>query len=226
MVIIHGEDKVSSYKRLIELSDSYKQNQIEVISYDPQDLDITTLRQELSSGLFGTSKCFIIKNLLSTLKSKSKDKIIDLLKQDSTQEVILYESKSVSATNLKAFPKAKVEAFEISPIIFKFLDCLRPRNIRQILLGWKKLTEGGNEPEYIFAMVVRQVRLLIQAKSGPSYLKMAPYPKKLITAQAENYTLDQLISLHTALYEIDKKIKTGASPVGMEQLLPNFFQKI
>lgn len=226
MLIIHGEDKASSYKRLIALADSYKDKQIEVISYDPQDLDITTLRQELSSGLFGVSKCFIIKNLLSSTKSKSKDKIIDLLKTDIGQDIILYENKSLSATLLKPFSKAVVESFEISPIIFKFLDCLRPRNIRQILLGWKKLLEAGNEPEYIFAMVVRQIRLLIQAKSGPSYLKMAPYPKKLITAQAELFSLDHLISLHNSLYEIDKRIKTGSSPLGLEQLLPNFFQKI
>lgn len=226
MVIIHGEDKVSSYKRLMELSEGYKSRGVELVTFDPQDLDITTLRQELSSGLFGLSKCFIIKNLLSSAKSKAKDKIIDFLKSVTDQDLIIYESKSVSATNLKPFTKVKTEAFEISPIIFKFVDCLRPRNIRQILLGWKKLIEGGNEPEYVFSMVVRQIRLLIQAKSGASYLKMAPYPKKLVTAQAEHFTLDELILLHSALYEIDKKIKTGGSPVGMDQLLPNFFQKI
>jgi DNA polymerase III delta subunit len=226
MLIIHGDDKVTSYRRLTEISNTYRDRQIEIIIYDPQDLDITTMRQELSSGLFGVSKCLIIKNLLSTTKSKAKDKIIDLLKSDSTQEVILYENKSVSATNLKPFSKTKVEAFEISPIIFKFVDCLRPRNIRQILLGWKKLIDGGNEPEYIFAMVTRQFRMLIQAKSGASYLKAGYNQKRAVVAQAEHYSLEQLILLHTFLYEIDKKIKTGGSPLGMDQLLPNFFQKI
>jgi len=226
MVIIHGDDKVGSYKRLMDMCQIYKDKGFEVVSYDPADLDITTLRQELSAGLFGLSKCFVVKNILSSAKSKSKDKIIDFLKTVSDQEVIIYENKSVSVTGLKPFAKVKTEAFEISPIIFKFVDCLRPRNIRQILLGWKKLIDGGNEPEYIFSMVVRQVRLLIQAKSGASYLKMAPYPKKLVTAQAEHFSLDELIALHCALYDIDKKIKTGMSPVGMDQLLPNFFQKI
>lgn len=226
MILIHGEDKVSSYRRLTELTDAYKAKQIEVVSYDPQDLDITTLRQELSTGLFGASKCFIIKNILSTTKSKNKDKIIDLLRSEVGADIILYEGKSLTAANLKPFSKAKIEAFEISPVIFKFLDCIRPRNFRTLLLGWKKLIDNGNEPEYVFAMIVRQVRLLIQAKSGPSYLKMAPYPRKLITAQAEHFTLDQLISLHQELYEIDKKIKTGASPLPMDQLLPNFFQKV
>lgn len=226
MLIIHGDDKVTSYKRLIEITDSYKQKQMEVVSYDPQDLDITTLRQEMSSGLFGVTKCFVFKNLLSSTKSKSKEKIFELLKSDLGEDVILYEGKSVSATNLKTFSKAKIESYEVSPIIFKFLDCIRPRNARTMMLGWNKLIEQGNEPEYIFAMVVRQIRLLIQAKSGPSYLKIAPYPKKLITAQAEHFSLDQLISMHQNLYEIDKRIKTGLSPLAMEQLLPNFFQKI
>lgn len=227
MIIIHGEDKSLSYKRLIELTDDFKKRQIEVVIHDANELDITSLRQEVSStSLFGTIKCIIIRNLLSTTKSKSKDQLVELISKAEGPEIILYETKELSITNLKSFSQAKIENFKANPLIFKFLDALRPKNQKQIHLGWKKLLEEGVEPEFVFAMLVRQVRLLIQAKSGASYLKLAPYPLRLITAQATYFSLDQLLKLHQTLYKIDLRIKTGTSPVVIEHLLGHFFQQI
>lgn len=227
MIILHGEDANKSYGRLIVLTDELKANQTEVIINDAQDLDITYLRQELgSAGLFGSSKCFVIKNLLSSTKSKNKDKLIELVAQSTPHQIILWENKAVSATALKKFPDAKVEAFAISPVIFKFLDSLRPTNTKNILLSWKTLVKEGTEPEFVFAMLVRQFKLLIQAKSGPSYVKLAPYPARLISQQATHYTLEHLLDLYNKLADIDLKIKTGTGGNSIENLLTHFFQKI
>lgn len=227
ITILHGENVNKSYQRLIEISDLQKSKGFEVVSLDSGDLDITTLRQEMgSSGLFGSTKCFIFKNYLGSNKSKVKDKITDLVKTIDTQEVIFWDDKNLSTTILKIFPQAKVENFPISPVIFKFLDSLRPQNSKNILLSWKKITEEGTEPEFAFAMLCRQFRLLIQAKAGSGHLKMAPYPARLITAQATYFTLDHLTDLYSMLYEIDIKIKTGTSTASMDHLLTHFFQKI
>lgn len=227
MIIIHGEDKVLSYKRLIAITEDFKNKQLEITTHEAASLDPTTLRQELSStNLFGTAKCLIVKNFLSSTKSKSKDQLTKLLSSADGQEIVLYETKEIAATVLKTFPKATIENFKVNPLIFKFLDVLRPQNQRQINLGWKKLTEEGIEPEFVFAMVVRQIRLLIQAKSGPSYLKLGPYPQRLITSQSTNFTIEKLLNLHQQLYQIDLKIKTGLTPISIDRLLDNFFQKI
>lgn len=227
ITIIHGEDVQNSYKHLSEVIDDKKNQQIDLIIKDASGLDPTSLRQESgATDLFGGSRCLVIKNLLSITKSKQKDVLIDIVKKLSDQDTILYESKKLTDTVLKQFPSAKVIAFNISPLIFKFLDTLKPNNTRSIILGWERLTQDGQEPEFVFAMLVRQVRLLIQAKSGASYLKLAPYPKKLITTQANYFQLSQLLSLHQKLYIIDKKIKTGTSPVPIDQLLSQFFYDI
>lgn len=227
MLIIHGEDIVSSYKKLTEVIESFKKNQIEVVIKEAQELDPTALRQESSSAnLFGISKCLVIKNLLTGSKAKSKDVLIKIISQIVDTEVVLFENKKLTETLLKTFPKAKVEAYNINPVIFKFMDLLRPGNTRNILTGWNRLLELDHEPEYVFAMLVRQIRLLIQAKSGPSYLKMKPYPKKLITDQAVKYDLGHLLDLHRSLYEIDKKVKTGTSPLSIDQLLVQFLLRI
>ena len=227
MIILHGEDANKSYGRLIVLTDDLKAKQFEVVIQDAQEIDITSLRQEIgSSGLFGSLKCFVIKNLLSGTKSKNKDKLLDVLSQGTSHEIILWENKGLTATTLKRFPNAKVESFTISPVIFKFLDSLRPQNTSNILLAWKKILEEGTEPEFVFAMLTRQFKLLIQAKSGASYMKLAPYPARLITQQATLYSLDHLLDLYHRLYDIDLKIKTGSGGNSIENLLANFFQKI
>lgn len=227
MIILHGEDANKSYGRLMILTEELKSKQIEIVTQDAQEIDITYLRQEIgSSGLFGSLKCFVIKNLLSGTKSKNKDKIIDVLSQETSHEIILWENKGLTATILKKFPKATIESFSISPIIFKFLDSLRPQNTKNILLSWKNLLKEGTEPEFVFAMTVRQIKLLIQVKSGPQYVKLAPYPARLIGQQATYFTLEHLLDLYQKLYQIDLKIKTGTGGNSIDNLLTNFFQKI
>jgi DNA polymerase III delta subunit len=227
MIIIHGEDANKSYARLSVLTSEFKDKQVEIITEDTQDLDITHLRQEMgSSGLFSTPKCLVIKNLLSGTKSKNKDKIIEVLNQDTKHEIILWENKTITATALKKFPNAKVEVFAISPVIFKFLDSIRPMNTKSILISWKKLSKEGTEPEFVFAMLSRQIKLLIQAKSGPTYIKLAPYPTRLITQQATYFSLDHLLDLYQLLNKIDQKIKTGTGGNTIEYLLTNFIQKL
>lgn len=227
MNILHGEDANKSYGRLIALTEELKLRQFEVITEDAQDVEITHLRQEIgSSGLFGSLKCFVIKNLLSGTKSKNKEKLVEVINQTTDHEIILWENKALSATILKKFPKAKIESFAISPVIFKFLDSLRPNNKKNILIAWKSLQEDGTEPEFVFAMLNRQFKLLIQAKSDPKYLKLAPYPMRLITNQANYFTLDHLLDLYKKLFEIDTKVKTGTGGNTIDNLLTNFFQKI
>ncbi|HBC44714.1 MAG: hypothetical protein UX08_C0002G0019 [Candidatus Collierbacteria bacterium GW2011_GWB1_45_35] len=227
ITLIHGEDTLSSYKRLTELIEVSKTAQLEIVVKDASELDLAQLRQDTSIvNLFGVKNCLVIKNLLGGTKSKTKDALIQSIVTGSESEIILYESKKLTEAVLKPFSKAKIEAFNINPVIFKFLDSLLPENTQVILSGWNKLIELGHEPEYVFAMLVRQVRLLIQAKSGASYLKLSPYPKKLITSQATFFTLNQLLDLHNRLYQIDKRVKTGLSSLPLEQLLLQFFYSI
>jgi len=227
MIILHGEDANKSYERLIFLTEEIRSKEIDVVIQDAVDLDITYLRQEISSsGLFGSCKCFVIKNLLSGSKSKNTENLIQVLNQQTDHEIILWENKGLSATALKKFKNSKVELFPISPIIFKFLDLLKPHNTDNILRSWKNIINEGTAPEFVHAMLVRQLKLLIQAKSGPSYLRIAPYPAKLVTNQATYFTQDHLLDLYQYLYDIDLKIKTGKGGNSMENLLTNFLQKI
>lgn len=227
ITLIHGEDTLTSYRRFTEFVDACKAQNLEVIFKDAGELDLASLRQETGAGdLFGSRRCLVLRNLFGGSKSKQKDSLFKALQQAGDIDLLLYETKKLSETALKQLPQAKIETFNINPVIFKFLDILRPGNTRVILAGWNRLLELSHEPEYVFAMIVRQIRLLLQAKSGASYLKLAPYPKKLLLAQAEHFTLNHLLDLHHHLYQTDKRIKTGLSTLPLEQLLLQFFYTV
>lgn len=227
MIILHGEDIKKSYQRLCSITEDYKNKNVEVIIHDAVDLDITGLSQELnSSGLFGTTKLIVIKNLMSGKKSKEVNQIIKALQETQNDNIVLYEDKKVSVSIINKFSGAKVEHFAISPIIFKFLDSLRPNNLKQILVSWNSIKDENTEPEFVFAMIVRQVKLMVQSKSTENYLKIAPYPARLIRQQATFFQHNQLLDLYHELHLIDQKIKTGKGGNNLENLLINFFQKI
>jgi len=78
--------------------------------------------------------------------------------------------------------------------------------------------------EVIFAMIVRQWRLLLIASDlgKPGLSKMAPWQIHKILKQARNFTFKKLFISYRQLLSIDIKIKNGKSPYSLEQLLDIF----
>jgi DNA polymerase-3 subunit delta len=104
-------------------------------------------------------------------------------------------------------------------VIFDAVDALGQRNGTRAVQLIHNLLDHGNDPRYLFAMVVRQFRLLIQIKeldqqgldtaSISRRIKLHPYPTRKLHGQARNFTLDQLERVHRRLLEIDIQTKTG-----------------
>lgn len=103
--------------------------------------------------------------------------------------------------------------------IFELVDALGGRNGRVAAsLLHAKLHEGV-DPFYLFAMVIRQFRLLIQVKElaeeGATSAEMArklkvhPFVAGKVEQQSRQYTLAQLEQIYRHLLEIDVGVKTG-----------------
>lgn len=226
MQIIHGDNTIISYKRLTEILATAQSNGFKTVFLE-QSVGLTDLRQELSpQDLFGNTNFIVINNLLSSAKSAKKEKLLDFLESADTENLVLYETKSINLNSLKRFSKAKIETFKVESTIFKFLDQIKPKNTAQLLRGYAQLVTEGCEPEYVFAMVLRQVRLLIQIKTNFSRTKVSPYAKKYLVQQSSLFSLNQLLLLHASLYEIEKGVKSGSSPVSFDNLFENFLQNI
>ncbi len=227
MYILHGENNLASSKRLVELCDQQKNLGNKVINLDANNLKLENLRQELEpADLFGNSNFVCLNGLLSGTKKKSQEKIIQFLKTENYQNLLLYETKGIHAATIKQFKGAVVENFKVEVDIFRFLDKLNPTQKENLLTCFNDLLTKKTEPEFIFAMLTRQVRQLIIAKTNPKQLKAPPFAINKLKQQAGSFTLEQLLNMHADLYHIDLVIKTGKTQLDLKTLLTNFFLQL
>ena len=219
MIIIHGDDTVTARNHLNDELEKAQSSSAGVSRFDARDLDLTKLTQVLEGmTLFGLQPLIIIEGIFSLPKSKNKDNLIEFLTKYQDRQIILYENKALTATVIKPFKKATVSSHKPAAIIFTFLDSLKPGSAPRSLSLFDQLENANQPPELVFAMLVRQVRLLIQALD-PSTLKGAPWQKSRLISQARSFGERGLLTLHHNLYHLDKQLKTGANPLPLSTQL-------
>lgn len=221
MIILHGDNQVESRKALIELKEKAKDSEVVEIN---DTANLTEIIQALeSSSLFGTDKLVIIENLFSSKKNKAQKEISDYLEKEDRNNLIIWESKELTEGTLKKF-KAQIKVFKVSAEIFKLMDALNEKNTRQIIEIWETC-QKQEAVELIFYMLVRQIRMLIQAKTS-GVLKGHPFVVRKTEQQARNFSEEKLLTLHKKLYEIDKAQKTGTTPLSLEHEIEMWLREI
>jgi DNA polymerase-3 subunit delta len=103
--------------------------------------------------------------------------------------------------------------------IFDLVDALGNRNGKQAAILLQKKTHEGADPFYLFTMIVRQIRLLIQAKELADEGQRPPAISKAMNVhsfvanklyqQAQQFSLPQLEKIYHHLLEVDVGVKTG-----------------
>ncbi len=103
--------------------------------------------------------------------------------------------------------------------IFDLVDALGSRNGKKaVTLLQQKLNEGDS-PFQLFSMIVRQFRLIIQAKACVEQgmrpdgiakaVGMHPFVARKVAKQAQSFSMNQLKRIHSHLLQIDVDAKTG-----------------
>lgn len=208
MTIIHGENTSLSRKKLQELIDQAKNAQVGITRLEASKLTLAQLNDALgSSDLFGGEQLFIIEELHSLLTSTRKKELIERVASFSGSNIILYEKKLLTATMLKKFPQAEVFEFKVTNAMWEFLDSLGNFDKKKLLIQMHKAIEQ-NEAFLVFTMMIRQIRQLIQVKSG-GQVAGAPFMIAKLKKQANLFTLDQLLALHAQLFKLEVGQKTS-----------------
>lgn len=219
MLIIHGEHTVKSRERLGSiLQAAHAQNQ-DVVRLVAKELTPALVEETLAStSLFGTEKLIVIEELHSLPKSAKKDALIEQLSDVGDTPVVLWEKRQLTPTMLKKFKNATAEEFKSSSVLFRWLDGFgSTANKTQQL---KELQEIYNQDgaEFLFAMLARQVRLLISVKDDGN-VKGAPFMITKLKKQASSFTLEKLLAIHKNLLDIDHAQKTSGSRLTLQQQL-------
>ncbi len=217
MIILHGENTVLSRLKLQEkVNEFHQKTKGEIISFSADKISLTDLKQALESiSLLNDQRLIVVENLFSGRKSIHKEKIIDYLKQSQADNLIIWEGKKIDGRTLTSF-KAQVLFFDISPLVFKFLDSLMPGNEKNMLLLFHQ-TIKQMPVEMLFFMLVKHWRLLIIAHDlGPEGLKnMQPWRQTRIVEQAQRFKLNKLLMIYKKMLAIDYQQKTGQTPLSL-----------
>lgn len=107
--------------------------------------------------------------------------------------------------------------------IFTLTDQLAQKNYSGALLTLEQLQEQGEDPAFIFSMIVRQFRLILEMKAlseqnlPPAMMarKMAVHPFVISSSIriTKNFTYDYLKKTLAGFLELDTRLKTGLIPL-------------
>lgn len=214
ITLLHGDNIEVSRIEFNKLKLLAKAKHIREI--DGNAIDDNQLTQALESqSLFGGETVVFIENLFPKLGKKQKRiEAICTILTNSTADVIIWEQKEVGVSVTKNLGKAIVRVFKIPIIIFRFLDTFS--------LSLLQTTLKTEVPEIVFTMMVKRVRLLIQLADNVKPEGLADWQATRLTVHARTFTMDQLISMHKKLLNIEISIKTGTTPFTLTQLLEQF----
>jgi DNA polymerase III delta subunit len=223
VTIIHGENTVQSRNALFALIQSAQEKNQNLVRLDAKRLTIVDLENALgSNSLFAEQKTIIIEELHSLPKSKKQEELIAKVaaadrQEDNATTIILWEKRELTATMLKKFPTAKVQAFKLTSALFKWLDSLsgnRQPQTQKYMLGLLQQAIESDGDMMCFVMLIRQIRYLIQAKEG-SLTSGAPFMIAKLNKQTQSFTPEQLLKIHHQLLEMDLRQKTSTSDLGL-----------
>ncbi|MBI2463922.1 DNA polymerase III subunit delta [Candidatus Peregrinibacteria bacterium] len=135
--------------------------------------------------------------------------------QQEIEKLLQYDdSKKITEESIQLLTKAHIKT-----TIFKLTDYIGQKNTRLSFSTLTSLVENGEDIFYIFHMIIRQFRLLIQVKNLmeqkynafhiTSELKQHPFVIKTIMAQTRNFNMERLKSIYKKLLEIEIGSKTG-----------------
>lgn len=218
ILVLHGENQVESRKRLLSVLEQTKDKGYEVHQLDGKATTKSAiLTSARSQTLLAEDTLVFVENFFTSNK-KAAGILDDLLKIDEAS-FIFWEKDILPASIIKKFPRtAKVEEFKVPQSIFKFLESIEPGNKKYVLKLFQDSVEQTSE-EFVLTMIARQVRNLITVKDDHQYLKLPEWQKSRLKKQAEKFTLDELISFHEKLLDIDRANKRSELPEGLSQSL-------
>lgn len=207
ITFIHGDDIVASRNYLVDVKKNKKAETFFAESQDPHEL----LQLIQGNNLFDDKKTLVIENIFSK-KSLDNLKILESkVKLFKLLDIYIWESKELSKTQLSSLGASNNKLFKIPQKIFQFVDSLSPNNSRNITHFHEALE--GAEAEFIFFMLIRQFRLLLNLTDEKYQIdeakRLAPWQKSKLQNQSNKFGVIGIKKAYKKLYEIESKVKVG-----------------
>lgn len=245
LTILHGDNILASRKALesAKLAASEK----EIIKLEGKKTDLPLLKQALEAkSLFAENKLVVVEDLITDNRKQITENVINyLIEGKFDADLVLWEGKPLPIGILSKFKKAgdkktgyiKIQLFKQPAVIFKFLDSIKPKNIKEMLTSLKRSIEVS-QPEIVFYMLVRQFRILLAVKAKEKdrtiernndieeLKRLAAWQLGRLKIQASHFSLEQLLKIYKELLIIDYQIKTGKSALDLTKRMELFIMSL
>lgn len=196
ITIIHGDNTVVSRNELEKIKTNFSG---EIVVLEGKNLLASDFIQATESkSLLSEKRLVIVENCLE----------FEIGKSDC--DLVFWYDKELGKTILDKFKKCetKILLFKTDTLIFKFCDNILPGNGRKSVELFRSCLQTG-DAEYIFIMIVRQFRLMLNP------LSLTPWQQSKIVSQAKAFGQNNLENIYKKLLEMDYQNKTGQLPLGL-----------
>lgn len=224
ITLIHGNDSLASFTALKKILDTA--DQLSLTRLAGTELELEDIKEALDTPSFTGPRLVLIEDLSrnrSTALLQDLKKYLPTLPKEAN--LILYERRLLPpessvltlSTNLKNFSRPG------GLNVFEWADGVGKRNLKEALSGWDQLIKSGEEPEYLFLMLVRQFRLLLLLKKG-CRPKVPEFVEEKLRNQLRWWGEGDLEKSYRRLLSLDRDNKKGLSP--LEVSVPTFLSSI
>lgn len=184
--IFHGDDQNASRQALNQLIKNL--NNANILRLSPKSIELETINNFLSgTSLLSSQKTLLLDSFFST--TKARNKLIDLIKQNQkSAEIIIWQDKRLTPTQIKTFPTARVSFFDLPNYLWDCLNSLRPQNIKAFLPLYQKVIDQNLYDLFLY---------LLKQKLRKQIDNYSPFPQA------------KLIRTFLLLIELDYQNKSG-----------------
>ena len=198
--IFHGDDQFASRNALNTFLDQKKD--YDIFRINAKEVNLDKINGFVNSrSLFSSQKIIVFLNFFSILKTNF-DKIIKILKTNKSIEVVIWQDKKITPTQLKNFPQAKIQLFPLNKKLFTCLNSLYPSNLSKFLTLYHQVIE--QEPFELFLFWVK-FNL-----------------RKQLTGYSK-FPAEKLKNAYLQTIELDFQSKTGQLSISKEIALERIF---
>ncbi len=226
--VLHGEDELqrSRYEQTL-LTKAQEQGK-DIVTIDLNSISAGEFTELLgTTSLFGVARLLRINNLEKIRSNKTLNTSLEQVLNAADDVLIIIQGKLTPAKK-KLFTKPwQVREFSLPAVLFEFLEAMKTRPIHETFALYRQALENGSEWG-LHSLVARQFRLLLAAKTGAK-VAAPPFAQNKLRSQANKFTVAELTqNLHT-LYDIERAIKSGSTPLSWSQqfdiLLTRLYQQ-
>ena len=161
----------------------------------------------------------LVKEKKGTIGRAAVQHMIDATGSDSWQlkslveQLVAYASgREITVEDAELFLDKKVD-----DNIFNLVDNILAKKSSSVFEMMQEQYRSGKDVQYIFAMVLRQVRILLEladlkergVSASPKELGLHPFVVKKSTALAHKYSVEELSQVYGELLALDSAIKHG-----------------